>query len=285
MITQGEEAFSARYAVGDIEMPSEAISAIVSDLARSHDANQFAIVPDEDILVAANDVGYCVKWKDATRVQKIREQGSAYYNFLRKSEDKEVVSVKDVEDASKAVEVLKTDPLTAPYFNDDAFGDRELLYQLQFTAVEPAFGHEFKGMLDLVIVDHDRKAIYPCDLKTTKSVYAFEESFYKYRYYIQAAMYTELLRKNIAKNRPELDGYTMMDYRFIVIDRINFKPIVFEWTPVDHVVDMYGNERESWRVLLDRLTWSLEHKDEKLPKEWHDDMEYYHLVKLKNYAQ
>lgn len=286
LLTQGEEAFNENYAVLNSALPPESILNIVTQLNESHAEASMLLISDEDIVLAADSYEYQKNWKAATRVTKIRDLGGSYYNFLKASAGKTVVSKQDVDDAIKCVKVLKADMTTSEYFSTDLFSDKEHLYQLQFAVKDTVTGIEFKGMLDLVMVDHRAKKIYPCDLKTTKSIYTFEESFYKYRYYLQAAMYTELLRRTIAEKCPELADYTLEPYRFIVISRSNFKPVVFEWdqsVPLSDYTDQTGNALSDWRDLLVQTQWALSHKEMQLPKQWQEAMQKDGFIKIKNY--
>lgn len=286
LLTQGNEAFNESYAIMDVALPPESVMNIVSQLCESHTEKQFALISDDDIVLAADSYEYQKSWKDATRVSKIRNLGSAYYNFMKANDGKTLVSKQDVEDAQKAANLLRSDPATGWYFSHLPFEDTERLYQLQFTTVDSVTGIEYKGMLDLVIVDHKNKRIYPCDLKTTKSIYTFEDSFYKYRYYLQAAMYTELLRKVIADKCPELADYTIEPYRFIVISRSNFKPVVFEWNQlldIEGYTDPQGKTLSNWRDLLIQLHWALDNKETQLPKPWSESMRKDGFIRIKRY--
>lgn len=282
LMTRSEEDFNNEFVVANIQSVSEAVQAIINNLAMTHKEKQLCLVPEEDIVAATIEVGWYKNLKPATRVAKIYDQGSAYYDFIKAHPDQEYVSQQDVDDAKKAVELLKTHVNTAKYFSDNPFNNTEVLYQLQFK--EEDNGIPFKGMLDLVVIDHKNKRVYPCDLKTTKSIYTFEESFYKWRYYIQAAMYTDLLAKAMNKV-PELAEYAIMPYRFIVIDRNVFLPVVFVWNVTDDVVDAYGQKRKDYHTLLKELSWILEHKDTKLTPDWYSQMNQNKVITMKNYAK
>lgn len=286
LLTQGEEAFNANYAVMNVSTPPESILNIVSQLSESHTEMQFALVSDDDIVLAANAYEYQKNWKDATRVAKIRDLGGAYYNFMKANSNKSIVSKQDVEDARKCADMLKSDSATSWYFCGSFLDDIERLYQLQFAIKDEVTGIDYKGMLDLVMIDHKNKKIYPCDLKTTKSIYTFEESFYKYRYFLQAAMYTNLLRVVIAEKCPELTDYTIEPYRFIVISRSNFKPVVFEWDTThqdEPLTDPYGKPLSKWRGLLVQLQWAVDNKAVQLPKPWYESMQQDGLIHIKRY--
>lgn len=284
LITQNRTEFNERFAIADLPALSETMQTIVNHLLSERQEKQFALIPDNVLVDAANIYEYYKKWKDETRVNKIRESCSAYYNFLKANEGKQLIAKTDYEDAQKAVETLKSSNLTGPYFRENTeFDVLERIYQLQLISEEPLSGIKFKGMLDLVIIDHDHKVIYPCDLKTTKSIYSFEESFYKYRYYLQASMYVTLLRDTIAKSCPELQEYMIAPYRFIAIDRNAFQPIVFEWLVTDKVTDKFGQSRKTWQELLVELDWALKNKDKQVPMNWWSDLRDKGTIMLRNY--
>lgn len=287
LMTEGDDTFAERYTVMDINLPAEAIVNIVDQLCESHAEKQFALVSDEDILLAANAYEWCRSWKPATRISKIRETGSNYYNLKKKNEGKLIVVQQDVDDAKKCAETLKADPITSWYFAKDTFDNIERLYQLKFQITDAITKIPVKGMLDLVIIDHDKKVIYPCDLKTTKNIYTFEESFYKWRYYMQAAVYKELLKQTIAEKCPELQDYVMASYRFIAISRNSFKPVVFQWptyTYIETMADPYGRPLSNWRATLRDLQWALDNKDKQLPRLWQASISEDGFVRIPTYS-
>jgi len=283
LITQPEEEFNNRYVVATLPVLSETVIAIMNTLINQCVEKHFIMVQDEVILSVLNQFNYCSNYKDATRITKIREQGTLYYNVKKSSEDKEIISVELLKTAQDCVEALRNSTLTGMYFSDNNPFSMEKIYQLQLLGTEDENQIPIKAMLDLVMIDHENKKIYPCDLKTSKSIYTFEESFYKYRYYIQAELYTYLLSKTIKEKCPELQDYAIQPYRFIVIDRTIFKPIVFEWTIPDKVIDLSGKERKNWKTLLKEVMWCLAHMDLQLPKDWYEDLQQDAVIHLKHY--
>ena len=288
LLTQGEDVFNSTYMVIDIPIPPESIINIVTQIKSEHTEKQFALITDADIISVADIYGYQKNWKDSTRATKIRELGSEYYNFIAVNSDKIFISKQDAEDAKKCVEAIKADSIVGNYFKEDCFTNAEHLYQLQFATIDKETGIQFKGMLDLVIVDHTNKKIYPCDLKTTKSIYTFEDSFYSYRYYLQAAIYTELLKNVIAEKCPELLDYTIENYRFIVISRKNFKPAIFQWNQfldLTQYTDKYGRQLSNWKDLLSKVHWALNNKEVQLPKQWQESVSKDGFIPIKQYSK
>lgn len=283
LVTKPEE-FPKQYLIAEIPALSETMQAVAGYLLEEHSSSSLAFITDEDILAAAKVLNVYPTYKDATRVQKIRESCSEYYNLMKKSGDKVVVASSIGDEAVKAADALLNDPLTSQFLRpNEFFGDYDILFQLQFTGVSPD-GIPFKGMLDAVKIDHANKRIYPCDIKTTKDVYSFEDSFFKYRYYLQAEMYMYLLKETIKEKCPELAEYQMMPYQFIVIDRNIFKPLIFRWVIQTHVVA--PNEtavRKSWRQLLIELKWCLEHQDAQLPSTWYHQLKNSGAIDIRNH--
>ena len=76
-------------------------------------------------------------------------------------------------------------------------------------------------MLDVIIIDHTDKIVYPIDIKTS---YHPEQDFYKsyakYNYYIQAELYSDILKQSIT------NGYKVNDFLFLVINK-KFKNPMF----------------------------------------------------------
>ena len=127
--------------------------------------------------------------------------------------------------ALETVKTLKTHFFTAKYFAKDV-KDVEIIYQYKFdTKVN---GRRCKGMLDCLIVNHAKKLVIPVDLKTGEiPAKNFPESYTKYRYYIQGALYKEAL-KTIVSEDFELTGYSVQPFEFVYISKLNpYKPLIF----------------------------------------------------------
>ena len=97
----------------------------------------------------------------------------------------------------------------------------------------------------LIYVDHKKKLIIPCDLKTSSH---YEDEFYKsfidWSYHIQARLYAKLIKAAI-----EADDYfkdfKMLNYHFIVVNRRSLIPLVWEFPLTQArgtLVDEEGNE-------------------------------------------
>ena len=81
----------------------------------------------------------------------------------------------------------------------------------------------------LIIVDNEKKTIQPCDLKTSShNEWEFPKSFQQWRYDLQARLYWRLIVAN-AKADPFFKDYKVLPYKFIVVNRKNCKPMVWDF--------------------------------------------------------
>lgn len=263
LLTDGQEEFDRRFEVADFPVLSDALIQITRSLFNSFNTQYRSIndIPDNIIAEIGEQNNYYANAKYASyRIRKIREECAEYYNLLFLSTDKTLVSTTDYQDALKCVDTLKNNPSTKWYFEDNnPFDDVQRFYQLKFKG-------EFEGiplrcMADLLILDAKNKVIIPCDLKTSsKKEWDFYKSFIEYNYFIQSQLYWYIIRQNLDKD-PIFKDYKLLDYRFIVINRYNLKPLVWEYENTQCAVDInYGNNKyycKNWRSIVKELNYYL----------------------------
>jgi hypothetical protein len=157
--------------------------------------------------------------------------------------------------AYETAQTLITHDFSSKYFDQNQNGV-ELIYQYKFIA--EVSGVQCKGMLDCVMIDHNEKKIYPVDLKTGESpAEKFNEVILIHKYYIQGALYREALR-DIVSNDPDLVGYTVEEFEFIYISKMNpYKPVIWVMPEELHVnamngfTDVFGYEHRGVTNLLE----------------------------------
>jgi hypothetical protein len=242
LLTGGD--FHAEYYVMTTVKPkSEQMIAYVESMVRSGNHE-----------VAQIESGYKQKVSEA----KWEKEGRFYYDALIASEGKTVISWEMNTECTAVVKALKENEFTGKYFNNMAPEDVEIKDQLIifFTVM----GKKCKAMLDKVVVSHGARKIYPIDLKTTgKSVKQFKASFVFWRYYIQAAFYTEAVTQWAAEYYPE---YTVEPFEFIVAEMANYNPpMIYTVSEQDLLVgrfggeDFYGNPIKGYEQLMNDLQW------------------------------
>lgn len=271
MLTDGIEEFNKRFAVFDYPELSDSLTAIAKDLFNNY-ADKYSKIVDipDDILaeIGLRNNYYAGDKYRSYRVKKIKEECSNYYNLLYAADGKIPASTQDYLDTVSCVEVLKSDEYTKWYFQEnDAFNDDiQRFYQLKFKTEWD--GIPLRCMADLIIVDNKNKIIIPCDLKTSyKKEWNFFKSFIEWRYWIQAQLYWYIIRKNLDASI-EFRDYTLAPYRFIVINRITKKPLVWIYDDTMSETDcVYHSETENkdyrcrnWRNIVKELDTYLREK-------------------------
>lgn len=89
-------------------------------------------------------------------------------------------------------------------------------------------GVDCSGTLDILDIDHNNKTIRGWDLKTSANATNFEDSYYKYGYYMQATWYNlAILYYKFFVNK-DLKDYKILPFRFLVVDKILPYPLVYE---------------------------------------------------------
>jgi len=226
-------------------------------------------VYDKTLQVAYNAVGF--KRESLESVVKKFEKYSPYFNQLLESGDKIVVTKDDLTKASKIQATLDNSSNTGPIMllttNERFTVINQLIILFSYN------NYPLKCMLDKVVIDHEKKVIQPYDLKTSFSVEEFSDSYYKYKYYIQAAVYwTGLYRW--AEDQGYIEkGYRVEYMKFIVCDtNLYLKPLIYTTTE-EHFAEGIGGFYGKNNVFYPGLNQALEEL------EWHKNTNIWNISK------
>ena len=230
LLTGGEEEFNERFIVAEFPSIPDSIVSIIKYLFNEYKDNyrSLSMIDNSIIIETTETFKYQLNWKPETRAKVIKEKGEEYYTLLYLSEGKTIISTEEYSEVLATVDALKSSEATKYYFaRDNPFDNIERQYQLKFNAEFNGIGYRI--MMDLCIIDHDKKEIIPCDLKTSgKPEYEFFKSFIDWGYMWQAILYTKVLEANIKKD-PYFKDFTIKPYRFIVANRKSLTPMVWEF--------------------------------------------------------
>jgi len=208
--------------------------------------------------------GFKIKY-DAVIGKFVGSDAEIFYNEIRKvrSQNLTVVTTEDVSNAEKIVEELRNNPVTKDVVNLVNSPRYTVYNQLQVEGYV-LDSHEFKSMMDKVVIDHEACTIQVYDLKCTWSVENFLEEYYLYRRaYIQALLYYKAAL-HFMNNTEDVRGYRVEPPRFIVCDSTNYyNPLIYTLSDKD-LEDAYNGfthkNREYTGVgtLIADLKWALE---------------------------
>lgn len=252
LITDGIDAFNAQYVVAAFPEISDQIANVVRGLYNTYKDiyNSINDIPNNIILAVLDSINYGKSWKVETRLDKVRKPGEALYNLLFLSEGKTLVSNEVYNTAYNMVNALKTSPATSFLFaeNSPFEPNVERFYQLKFS--DTIDGIDYSGMLDEVVVFHDKKVILPIDLKTSgHAEYEFYKSFIDWSYSIQARQYSRLLRNRMDKD-PYFKDFKLLNYHFVVANKYTLTPLLWEYKDTHKFGTLYYGKNNQY-VLRD----------------------------------
>jgi hypothetical protein len=229
LLTGTPEELNKRFLVAEFpKLEAKELAAVTAMYEGYHD--KYATVfefSEEDLKTVLDGCDFYRKWGDDKRFAKILSEDCAlYYKLLKEKENKELINQELYNEAEATVQALRGSQASFHYFRADK-GNIKRYYQLKFKDVIDDV--EYRGMLDLIIVDYENKVVIPCDLKTSSySEYSFFKSFIKWRYDIQARLYWRLLRMAMDKDDYFKD-FKLLDFRFIVVNKENRNPLVWDF--------------------------------------------------------
>tara|TARA_R110000751_G_scaffold34272_2_gene84945 strand:+ start:4047 stop:5087 length:1041 start_codon:yes stop_codon:yes gene_type:complete len=285
MLTESKEDFDKKYAVipddtGVTEVISRIIKGVydqISEIVLETDLEDYS----EEILQHCDYEQYQSRWKDETRINKVIEQGSKYFNILKQSGTRSIITETEYAKAVNCVMALRSDKYTSKYCQKKSSNPNIEIIN-KHVVVFKYKDLEFKGELDRVIINHEEKTILPIDFKTTsKSVLNFESSFWHFRYDFQAAVYTLglSLDKSERLQKYYADGYSFKPMLYIVVETfLNNSPMVFEIGKSAINVGLYGNMDKSPKIKENLEGFNQAIKRFKYATEndaWNYPMEYY----------
>lgn len=210
-ISMGLKQFTMDYYITGGKKPSDTIMSMVklvfdqlvesvkNDLTQGKLLKEYTLHDlSVSVLASADHHKYQSRWKEETRVNKVMEEGYEYFEELKDSYGKQILSVTEAQIVENIEMSWRTNPFTAPYFVDSP--DVSIFYQV------PIYfnykGVECKVLLDQVTVNTKLNILQPLDMKTMAGdTLMFTSSAKRFGYNFQGAFYTEAIKTLI--NSPE----------------------------------------------------------------------------------
>ena len=219
------ENFDQHFALVPGKIPSDAVRRVLNEVKVST-KNAVADLEDLEpqIMSALKHQNLYQSIKDdSKKLSKIlTNDNKHYFKFLYTSEGKDIIDqdiydktlerVKIVTSKEDMMELLN--PLVTDFELDEV--DRFAEAYLECNLKDLKFG--LKGYVDKYIINHKKRLITIIDIKTSgKSISNFTDSVEYYNYWLQAAIYTLLVLKNVPEG---VQGYKI-NFNFIVMDTYN----------------------------------------------------------------
>lgn len=208
-----------RYAVMNENMPSDNVMAIIDTIYKNDNSKDNLDDYGPEILEQLNERDFYSNIKDNDkRIGKIcDEKGREYFNFLKNKKDKIIVDVETLSNCIRRADIIRQNKDIMKLIGQIVDNRKLAIYNEHEIVIDKLKDYKFgiKGIIDNLVVDTDKKEIYINDFKTTsKSLADFPESVEKHMYWLQAAMYYILVRKQLKPS----DDWKIM-FSFIVVDK------------------------------------------------------------------
>jgi len=217
-------------------------------------------ITDEQIIYLYDYAESKLNWGIGAKKKNLLDNCELYLSFLKENKDKIIVDSALFNEATMISNLLLTHPWTKFLFLSKAeqkANNIEIFYQYKIRYSYRQI--VFKSKIDILIVNHDTKTIYIYDLKTGSDYprQFAKSSIYKFKYTYQAYLYHTGLT-NFIKDIPEYKDYTVDDFRFVYISRVDPRfPIIlkisdqmqysfqnfglitdkYELQPIDEIID------------------------------------------------
>jgi len=248
LLTGEEGEFEKQYYVSTLEKkPSDAEMAIITsvfdEMVGADVIDQISFEDCYDaILAAADEFDWQRRWKEETRVTKLIEVGTDYFEDLKSSLGMKILTVEMKNRIDSIVMSLTTNSRTKKYFDKELQAQQtnmDFYYQLPIYFTYE--GVACKALMDLVVVHKDDNGaiikIEPIDLKTMSgNTLQFIGKVKQHRYDIQAAWYVYALEQYFGCH-PD----TIEPFKFIVESTTNVgTPLVFKISKETLLHGQYG---------------------------------------------
>ena len=216
--------FNEEFVMTPLKMPSDSVKRVLRNVSsKIVDPNNYVKLKDLDdqILKALKEENLYQSFKeDSKRLDKIiTEESEEYFKFLQTT-GKTIIDADTFARCMDRVVIIRAnDEVTKLLMQEGTDWDLDHIQvynekKLQCSLSDYKFG--LKGIVDKYIIDDEAETITIVDLKTTaKPLNDFAETVDYYNYWLQAAIYTLLVIKNVDEKQQK---YKII-FKFVVIDK------------------------------------------------------------------
>jgi len=222
--------FEEQFHIMSATRPSDTVQDIIQRLIQLG----YNLSDRHEVIAECRLVNYRNNWGSEKLYEYIVEEGSPYFDELQISKEKRLVTSEENELANRIAQLLATHKWTSAYFGT-GYKDIEVIFQFKFYS--KIMGVDVKSMLDILLVDHFAKTIQPLDLKVGEQ--NFNISFFKFKWYLQGAMYREALE--VFKDNSKFNNYKVEEFKFIHVNtkQLNY-PTIYKMNNTFHEHALLG---------------------------------------------
>jgi len=259
--------FKTRYYISEFNEPTATLGTLAEIIIKNYE--EIPDVPEILNIISRSGLWKSVKNQDLLIKNFNTPEFWGYLTDIFNSRNKILITNEEKSKAEEITTVLVNHPFSKHIFS----ADLEHIYQHKFETQIGQF--KFRGIIDIVSIDHKKKKVYFIDLKTgAGSANEFTSSFVKFRYYLQEAVY-QLAFEQVCKDL-ELTGYEQAPFEFLYIGLKERIPVRFVITQKWHDSALNGfkttsgYEYKGLYQLVDEIYFHWRNKVYDLPKNIYD---------------
>ena len=215
--------FNEEFVMSPLKMPTDSVKKVLRNVSsKIVNLNNYKLKDlDDQILKALKEENLYQSFKeDQKRLDKIiTEESEEYFKFLLTT-GKTIIDADTFARCMDRVVIIRAnDEVTKLLMQEGTDWDLDHIQVYNEKKLECKlnnFKFGLKGIIDKYIIDDEAKTITIVDLKTTaKPLENFAETVDFYNYWLQAAIYSLLVMKNVDENQQD---YKII-FKFVVIDK------------------------------------------------------------------
>lgn len=266
-----EEKFDEQFIISPGKLPSDSVKTVIdrvfnhyTEVSANGDLRTKLEDFDQAVLDVMKDMNYHQSLKtDQQRLDKIISTETInYWDFLKTKGNKTLIDQETFDFCKGAVDLIKTDKNLCDLIacNTTDFDNKEVYNEVPLSIEYGNAPFGLKGIIDNLVIDHDKKTIFVNDIKTTsKDLKDFKETIEFYSYWLQAVMYCTLVS---VKHKDLLESGYNLKFHFVVIDRS------FQTYPFYVSERTLNNWLDRMNKVLEAAQWHYVNKKYDLPYEF-----------------
>jgi hypothetical protein len=223
-----EDKFNDMFVISPAKLPGDSVKVVIDrvyahhvEIAQNGDLRTELKDFDQAILDVMVDMNYHQSLKtDQQRLDKIIvPEAISYWDFLKTKGDKILIDQQTYDFCKNAVDLIKTNKSICDLIgcNLTEFDNKEVYNEIALSVEYGDAPFGLKGIIDNLVIDHDKKTIFVNDIKTTsKDLKDFKETIEFYSYWLQAVIYCTMV---VTRYKQLIDSGYGLQFHFVVIDR------------------------------------------------------------------
>mgnify|MGYP005989467283 CR=1 FL=1 len=256
-----EESFDDKYLVYNGSRPTATLGKLADIILDNY--NEVPTI-DKVVEIAVNNK-FWSKYAEATLIKTIDTPDLwEYLNAQLESRKRTLITTDDLLLANDIKDALLTHDFSRDIFINNFDNHNQVKFVMKYK------DFKIRGILDRVIVNHKDKTVRFIDLKTgANPVEEFENSFIKFKYYFQAAIYTKAF--DVISKDLGFEGYTLLPFEFLYIGRYQKIPLLYEFTDKWNNAAINGFKKGPYTYTglnhnLDLIKWHYDNREFELSK-------------------